>query len=390
MPAFRRKLGRVLIACLRVLGCLFCWPSPALVCPYLSLSIGRKPICIPARQALARHDFPAAHREVGSLPRGSPQQRRAHLLLARLDRRGNQYVEAAKHLDECQRLAGSADAIELERALLSIQKGVFDARLERICRERLVPGGAEEYFILEALSQGLSKTYRLAEAKTCLDRMLELQPDSGYALRRRGWIFSLTYHNDRGGRLSPCPGSRSRGYGRAAGTGSNRRRPGGGGPTFRARVGSAQGLYDSCWSGSRLGTRGPYRGSTPASRQLVDRASARCACPDRTRQTGPQRSTSQTGGAVPRRALAVAPYLRDANHALSLCLNQQGKKAEAEQCQARIKQFEKDNRQMVDLTVRLQRNPNDADLRCRMAEIFLPGAGAGRRALAAGHSANAA
>src|SRR5262249_17361734 len=85
---------------------------------------------------------------------------------------------------------GPADGIELERGLGLIQNGTYNAELDALCGKHMARADADQYVILEALSQGLTKNYRLKEALVCLNRMLVLQPQSAYALRRRAWIYS--------------------------------------------------------------------------------------------------------------------------------------------------------------------------------------------------------
>src|SRR5258708_15965261 len=87
--------------------------------------------------------------------------------------------------------------MELERALAAIQNGVYNSELDRLCYEHLSRSDSDQYLILEALSQGFTKTYRLKEALACLERMLVLQPDSSYAFRRRAWICFQEKQYDR-------------------------------------------------------------------------------------------------------------------------------------------------------------------------------------------------
>ena len=150
-----------------------------------------------ARAALARRQPEAARESLLHYLAARPNSAEAHLLLAQLDRRSNKYADANAHLDACQRLGGPADGIELERALGAIQAGVYNSELDKFCYDRLSRNDADQYLILEALSQGFTKTYRLKEALACLERMLFLQPDSSYALRRRAWIYSQNEQPDR-------------------------------------------------------------------------------------------------------------------------------------------------------------------------------------------------
>jgi tetratricopeptide (TPR) repeat protein len=140
-----------------------------------------------ARAALQRRDYVAARTSLLHYLEARPKSAEAHLLLAQLDRRSNRYDDAAAHLDTCRRCGGPSDAIDLERALCSVQSGVLNAESVKRCYDHLNREDADRLLILEALSQGFTKTYHLKEAMLCLERMLVLEPNNNYALRRRGY-----------------------------------------------------------------------------------------------------------------------------------------------------------------------------------------------------------
>src|SRR5262249_49522230 len=58
-----------------------------------------------------------------------------------------------------------------------------------------------------------------------------------------------------------------------------------------------------------------------------------------------------------RRAVALAPYLLEANNILYECLNKQGRTAEAEECMVRIRRAKENREQLTVLTRRLQQTP---------------------------------
>jgi tetratricopeptide (TPR) repeat protein len=329
-----------------------------------------------ARKALERHDFLAAHADLERYLKDRPNSAETHLILARLDRRGDQYGEAIKHLDACQRLGGFAEEVELERALLALQNGDFDPRLEQICRRHAVPGDPDEFFILEALSQGYSKTFHRSEALFCLNRMLELQPDNGYALRRRAWIY-LTSHKYEEAEAD---------YRRALEVDAN---------DGVARLGLAQLLldvrkdgpgafeqFDRLWTGQKdsATTVGRARslillGRTDEARRLLDEwlsdnPDDAAALTEQGKLALEERHL-EAAESLLRRAVKRAPSDPRANHTLYLCLIQRGKTSEAEQCQARFKQFTEDAKRLEDLSQQMKKRPEDPDLRCQIAEIFL-------------------
>lgn len=329
-----------------------------------------------ARQALDRHDFVAAHVELERYLIARPNHAEAHLLLARLDRRADHYIEAVKHLDACQRLGGFAEQVQLERALLVLQNGDFDERLEQICRRHAVPGDADEFLVLEALSQGYSKTYHLPEALLCLNRMLELQSDSGYALRRRAWIYSMLRKEEQA----------ESDYRRALEVDGN---------DTSARLGLARILLDFRRDGAAaleqferlsrvrkdsasvvgLAQSLHLLGRTDEARRLLDdwlreHTDDASALAERGKLALEERHLDVAESLL-RRALAQTPDDSGANHTLYLCLIQQGKTDEAEKCQARFRHTAQDIALLGKLMGRLKQNPDDPDLRCQVATIFL-------------------
>jgi predicted Zn-dependent protease len=329
-----------------------------------------------ARAALTRRQFDAARASLLRHLAAHPNSAESHLLMAQLDRRANNYAEAGKHLDACQRLGGPAEAIELERALAAIQNGAFNPALDRLCYEHLSRQDADQYLILEALSQGFTKTYRLHEARACLERMLVLQPDSNYALRRRAWIAFQDEQFDRA----------EADYRRALEIDPE---------DTAARLGLAQILLDIRKNGAEAGEQyervwSVQHDTTVAvglsqSRRLLGRgADARrlldawladhpadaLAVAERGRLALDEQATEE-GVTLLRRAVTLAPYLRDANYTLYLELTKQGRTDEAEACQERMRQAKQAREELASLTRRLQQTPNDADLRCRIAQLFL-------------------
>src|SRR5262249_10848981 len=122
-----------------------------------------------ARSALERRDTEAARQALSRYLDARPDSVEAHLLLARIERRASNYAETLKHLDACRHSSESREAIDLERGLLAIQQGAYTPELDALCRKYLAKQDGNEYLVLDALSQGCMKTYRLKEALICLD-----------------------------------------------------------------------------------------------------------------------------------------------------------------------------------------------------------------------------
>jgi tetratricopeptide (TPR) repeat protein len=329
-----------------------------------------------ARGALQRREYDAARDALLRYLEARPKSAEAHLLLAQLDRRSNRYDEAAIHLDACRRLGGPSDAIELERALLTVQNGAFNADLVKLCYDHLIQEGSDQLLILEALSQGFTKTYHLKEASICLDRMLDLEPDNNYALRRRGWIHFQEGEYDRAEadyrravEVDPSDVVARQGLAQVL-------------LEFRKDFAEAADHYERLWQTAPDSTvaQGLARswqilGRTEDARRLLDdwltdHPNDPLILMERGR-LAQEEDASELAMNLLRRAVALAPYLIEANHALYQCLNRQGQKAEAEECLARIRQAKENREQLTVLTRRLRQTPDDADLRCQVAQLFL-------------------
>jgi predicted Zn-dependent protease len=351
--------------------------SPAVVClVVLGVLLWPETYLREARRALDRRDYDQARACLLRYLNARPKSAEAHLLLAQLDRRANNYQDAAKHLDACRRLGGPAEAIKLERALGAIQNGLWDVEQVKVCYEYLSRGDADEYLILEALSQGFLRIYRLDEALACLERMLQLQPDSSFALRRRAWISSQTEQHEQA----------EADYRRALDVDPEDR---------AARLGLAEILLDvrqdgpaaaeqfeRLWTAQQdstiaVGLARSWRliGRTDRARSLLDdwlrRQPGDALALAERGQLALDANALKEAEALLRRAVTLAPYHRDANFTLYLCLTQQGRSDEADACKKRFEEAKNAREQIGVLTRKLRTSPADVDLRCQIAQLFL-------------------
>jgi tetratricopeptide (TPR) repeat protein len=329
-----------------------------------------------ARDALKRHDYEAARVSLLCHLEARPNSAEAHLLLAQLDRRSNKHSDAFAHLEACQRLGGPADAIELERALSAIQNGTYNSQLDKLCYEHLSRKDADQDLILEALSQGFSKTYRLKEAMFCLEQMLALEPDSSYALRRRAWIYFRSGQYDRAEvdyrravEIDPADAVARQGLAQIL-------------LEIRKDFSEASEHYQRLWldqpeSTVALGLARSWQflGRTEEARRLLDdwlfRHPEDAMVLTERGKLALEEDAIEKAVTLLRQAVKLAPYLVEANYTLGLCLTRQGRTAEAEECQVRIRRSKEDQEQLAVLTRRLQEAPADADLRCQIAQLFL-------------------
>jgi tetratricopeptide (TPR) repeat protein len=238
---------------------------------------------------------------------------------------------------------------------------------------------ADQYVILEALSQGLTKTYRLKEALVCLNRMLVLQPNSAYALRRRAWIYAQSEEQemaeadyrraleidpeDSGARLGLAEILLHQKNGAEAAGHFERLR------ASREDSTIALGLAQSWRLAGRL----------EDARRLLDdwlRSHPRdgLALAERGQVAMDEEALEEAVNFL-RQAEANAPDLFDAHYTLFLCLTRLGRTAEAEACRVRMEQAKDEGKklkeEMAQLMAQLQQAPGDADLRCRIAQLFL-------------------
>jgi tetratricopeptide (TPR) repeat protein len=333
-----------------------------------------------AQAALERRDYAAARVALVRYLAARPDSGPGHLLLAQLERRSDNYAQAARELDACRRSGGSPDAIELERALGQIQRGAYTTDLYALCSKHLAQKDADEYLILEAVSQGLTKTYRPKEALLCLNRLLTLQPDSGYALRRRAWVYAqLEQHDleeaDYRQALAIDPEDQVARLGLARIL-----------ITYQKDYTEAAEHFERLWQvrqdatvAAGLGRSWRLAGRTDDARRLLDDwlaahpADPQCLA-ERGELAAAEQKNEEAVGFL-HRAVAVAPYLFDSYYTLYLCLTRLNRTDEARECQAHMEkakaEFKQTKEELGRLTAQLQAAPDDADVRCRMAQIFL-------------------
>jgi tetratricopeptide (TPR) repeat protein len=116
------------------------------------------------------------------------------LLAARSTRRARSYAEAERLLEMYQHARGLDDACTLEQLLLTAERNI-DQVLE-LCWRYVEQGHPEAPLILEALAFGYMRQYRLVEARACLERWKQLQPDNAQIFCLEGLLY-LDYAHTR-------------------------------------------------------------------------------------------------------------------------------------------------------------------------------------------------
>src|SRR5262249_5196915 len=133
---------------------------------------------------------PQAIRHLQACLRVWPTDGEVLLMTARAARRAGAYEEAAHSLEKYQQARGLDEKSSFEQLLLSAERNVDQVAV--VCRHHVEQGHPDAPLILEALTRGYLRQYRLPEARICVDRWRESQPDNVQALCLRGQ-FHLDY-----------------------------------------------------------------------------------------------------------------------------------------------------------------------------------------------------
>jgi tetratricopeptide (TPR) repeat protein len=147
-----------------------------------------------AHSALERYHNPEAVRHLQECLRIWPADPDVLLLAARAARRGRSHEEAERFLEKYQQARGLDEAGSFEQLLLSAERRVD--QVAAVCRHHVEHGHPDAPLILEALTRGYLRQYRLGEARFCLDRWRQLQPDNVQALCFEGELH-LDYEHAR-------------------------------------------------------------------------------------------------------------------------------------------------------------------------------------------------
>jgi tetratricopeptide (TPR) repeat protein len=143
-----------------------------------------------ARAAVVACHNPQAIRHLQACLRVWPEDPEVLLLTARTARRARAYGDAERSLQKYQQVRGLDAACSFEQLLLSAERTVD--QVADVCWRHILQGHPDEPLILEALARGYLRQYRLPEARGCLDRWLKSQPDNPQALCLQGQ-FRLDY-----------------------------------------------------------------------------------------------------------------------------------------------------------------------------------------------------
>jgi tetratricopeptide (TPR) repeat protein len=153
-----------------------------------------------ATDALERRDTEEAQRQLQQCLHYRPRDPRAHFLLARTARMNNELDQAQAELTACEHLQNdkpdfALGDIRLEWALVEAQQGKL-LDVEPYLRRRIRERHPDLLFILDVVTWQLMWSWRLEEARACLDIWLHEQPDSYEAHVRHGWVAEHRFQKE--------------------------------------------------------------------------------------------------------------------------------------------------------------------------------------------------
>ncbi len=328
-----------------------------------------------AREALARQRPELARRHLKRCLQVWPGSVEVRLLAAQAARRLDLDEEAEWHLTACEQRQGVTAATALEWSLLRAQRGEL-ADVEGPLRDMVQHDHADSLLILEALAKGYRNTFRPEDVVDALDLLLQRQPDHLIGLRLRGQALEgLDVHDEArrdfqravdldpdsvDTRLSLADCLARLGHTREAVAHYEylRQRPPG---SPEPILGLARCRHD-------------LHELDEARRLIEDLLAERPDCVPALVEGG--RLALQSGQVQQaeerlQRAVALAPFDRDAWLVLHRCLEAQGKEEEDRRCQARLAAIEEDLMRLTTLRAQVLDTPQDAGLRCEIGMLLL-------------------
>jgi tetratricopeptide (TPR) repeat protein len=329
-----------------------------------------------AREELRHYHTAQAINHLRACRETWPRDPEVMLLAARAARRAGVHADSERLLAMYLEERGRDDAFDFERLLLDAELRQ-DQVVER-CWGYVEAGHADTDLLLEALTRGYLRRYRIGLARRCLDRWRQLQPDNPQMHYLEG-LFQLDYVHA----LSPAVES----YRRAVELDADHE---------EARLGLAVALLtnksfaEATEHFERLRRSQPDNvrvqvglaecrdglGATDEAVRLVDDALAR--------QPGSAAGLSLRGRIAHkngqfaeaqdwlRQALQRNPMDHAARYSLVLCLQQTTHPEQAQEEQRQLKKMEQDLARFNEIvTKEIAQRPTDPALHCALGEILL-------------------
>jgi len=325
-------------------------------------------------EALAARNYPAARDYLARYLGFQPGDARARLLAARTFRRLGEYYQAREHLQRCRKDGGDPETIEVEDALIDVQRG--DERPVEKLRERAGKDDELALVVLEVLIQHDLDTTQHSKALDGLNRYLARKPDDLQALLGRAFVW------ERSQNFKDALGD----YQKAVAAHPENE---------RARllladtllvVGTpSEALTQYQWLAERYPLRPEVRlGLARCRRQLGQGEEARKLLDDLLAENPDKGAVLWERGQVDledgkpaqaepwlQRAAKQLPCDRRVHFSLYRCLVELKRSAEAEPVKAHVARLDADLRRLIQVRQQVMKNPNNVPLRCEGGKLFL-------------------
>jgi tetratricopeptide (TPR) repeat protein len=365
----RRALGRLLRRPLVL--CLLA--GAVLAAGVLAWRQYPRPFLRRGEEALAAREYDKARDLLARYLSHRPNDARARLLAARVARRQLQYYEAFEHLRRCRDSGGNEEAVEVETALIAVQRGEAP---EPGLRRRAEQDDELALVILEVLIQHDIDTYRLRQALHGLTHYLRNRPDDLQALLARGYVWERFLYfadalKDYKKAVEAHPDSEQA-----------RRKLA---ETLLIAGTPKEALVQYQWLAERRPEQREVKlGLARCRRRLGQAEEARRLLADvlagapedgealwERGQLELDRGRAADAEGWLRKAVRASPHDRRVAYSLSRCLLALGRRDEAEKVNARVAEIDADLRKLDKVRQAVMERPDDAGLRCEGGLLFL-------------------
>jgi Tfp pilus assembly protein PilF len=329
------------------------------------------------RAALERGESNQAREHLDICLRAWPRSGEVHFLAARAARRCGELEEASEHLDRAAEYGWDGVAIDLERALWRVQARELPAVEDYLVR-CLDLHHPDSLLILEILTPAYLRNFQLDQARACVERWLELAPESAAAWHARGVLAELKQGRTitvesfaEAVRLDPGRRDSRLALARAL---LNCNRPADARPHLEEVLRQDP---DNAEARVKLAACLKGLGKADEARRLLDDVlQQRPEDAEALHQRGKielETGDSKKAAVYLRRAVERAPFDRELLYTWQRCLQRPevGAAKEAEDWKKRLDAVEADMRLLANLTAKILGEPRNPDLRCGAGEVLL-------------------
>lgn len=348
----------------------------ALLCLAVGLVAWRQwpqPFLRQGEAALAERRYDDARENLTRYLSYRPDDARARLLAARAARHLQEYFDAFEHLRRCREEGGDQEAIEVETALIGVERG---QEPDPGLRQRAEKDDELALVVLEVLIQYDLDNYRLRQALHELTRYLQSRPSDLQARLSRGFVWERFLYfadalEDYRQAVESHPESERARFKL--------------GETLLIVGTPGEALVQYQWLAERKPDQPEVQlGLARCRRRLGETEEARrvlIALLANAPESGEvlwemgqlELDDGRPAEAEPwlRKAVAISPYDRRIAYSLSRCLVALGQDEEAKAIDARVAEIDADLRRLEELRQEVMERPLDAALRCEGGVIFL-------------------